>query len=201
MQVEKLRIPAEKKNYILENLEPVLEPMVSQILAACPADPIAFMIEYLTNLQRKDSDWQEVEHSEKSAEETAEEAQETAEVEDNFLATVPILSALEPSALAAVSEFFAAENFPAGEVIATQGEAGEKFWILKTGTCKVLSDDLEISQLKGGDYFGEMALIDQGAQAVSVVATSDVEVLSLGREAFWAHLGHLGEQMKARYVE
>jgi hypothetical protein len=43
---EKLKIPAAKRKYILEVLEPVLEPMVAEVLGKLPTDPVAFMIEY-----------------------------------------------------------------------------------------------------------------------------------------------------------
>jgi cAMP-dependent protein kinase regulator len=49
---EKLKIPAAKRRYILEVLEPVLEPMVAEVLGKLPSDPVQFMIEYLQKLQR-----------------------------------------------------------------------------------------------------------------------------------------------------
>jgi cAMP-dependent protein kinase regulator len=49
---ESLKIPAAKKKYILETLEPILEPMVAEVLSTLPADPVSFMIEYLTKLKK-----------------------------------------------------------------------------------------------------------------------------------------------------
>jgi len=49
---EKLKIPSAKRKYILEVLEPVLEPMVAEVLGKLPADPIQFMVDYLQKLQK-----------------------------------------------------------------------------------------------------------------------------------------------------
>jgi len=45
--MEGLKIPEEKKRYIVEKLNPILEEMVTECLTVLPKDPISFMTEYL----------------------------------------------------------------------------------------------------------------------------------------------------------
>lgn len=45
--IEGLAFPEEKKKYIVDTLDPVLDQMVQDLLAQAPPDPVAFMIEWL----------------------------------------------------------------------------------------------------------------------------------------------------------
>ena len=84
-----------------------------------------------------------------------------------------------------------------GAVVGTvikQGEAGESFYIIKSGTVKVTqtqdgSSRVETlkDELKSGDYFGEIALLEDGARMATVSATSDVVCMSLDRDTFTKH--------------
>ena len=46
-----------------------------------------------------------------------------------------------------------------GEVILYQGETGVRFYILRSGAVRVLVDGREVSHLRSGDWFGEVALL------------------------------------------
>eukprot|EP00908_Phaeocystis_cordata_P026034 Transcript_8509.p2 GENE.Transcript_8509~~Transcript_8509.p2 ORF type:complete len:482 (+),score=294.80 Transcript_8509:1140-2585(+) len=90
------------------------------------------------------------------------------------------------------------ESFGKGTDIIKQGEAGESFYIIKSGTVKVTqkqdgSSRVETlkDELKSGDYFGEIALLEDGARMATVSATSDVVCMSLDRKTFNSLLGPL----------
>ena len=55
---------------------------------------------------------------------------------------------------------FESETFTAGTTIIREGDKGRKFYVLVEGKTSVLKDDTPIAELKSGDYFGEMALLD-----------------------------------------
>ena len=64
-------------------------------------------------------------------------------------------------------------KFNAGEIIIKQGEAGETFFILVEGrayaTLNTNPKDV-VMQYKGGDYFGELALLRGEPRAANVTA-------------------------------
>lgn len=67
------------------------------------------------------------------------------------------LSAAEKSKIA---RHFVIESFPSGTTIVQEGDRGSKFYIIKDGTAKVVSNGQTVTELVGGTYFGEMALLD-----------------------------------------
>jgi CRP-like cAMP-binding protein len=82
---------------------------------------------------------------------------------------------------------------PAETLIVAQDEAGDAMYILVSGRAKVAlfgdnGRELTLSDLKPGDFFGEMALLDNRPRSANVVAIDDVTLLMLTREAFVAHL-------------
>jgi CRP-like cAMP-binding protein len=82
---------------------------------------------------------------------------------------------------------------PAGTLIVAQDEPGDAMFLLAQGRVKVAlfgesGRELTLSELKPGDFFGEMSLLDSRPRSANVVAIDDATVLALTREAFQAHL-------------
>jgi CRP-like cAMP-binding protein len=66
-------------------------------------------------------------------------------------------------------------------------------YIVQTGALKVAlfgesGRELTLAELKPGDFFGEMALLDNSPRSATVVAVSEATVLMLTRDAFSDHL-------------
>jgi NADH dehydrogenase len=80
--------------------------------------------------------------------------------------------------------------FRAGDYIYRQGEMARTFYALEKGEVEVLRQpfdggpELLVAVLGGGDFFGEMALVEQRPRSASVRARTDVEVTMLGAEVF-----------------
>jgi cGMP-dependent protein kinase len=86
---------------------------------------------------------------------------------------------------------FAVEKFASGTTIIRQGDPGNKFYIIKEGSAKVIVDAKEVAQLRTGTYFGEMALLDDEVRKASIVSTSECECFVLDRDTFNRLLGSL----------
>jgi CRP-like cAMP-binding protein len=71
-----------------------------------------------------------------------------------------------------------------GHVLTREGRPGREFFILVEGTANVTQDGNEIAELKGGDWFGEIALLTHRPRTATVTATSPVRVLVLTDRAF-----------------
>lgn len=90
---------------------------------------------------------------------------------------------------ALIAASFEPERHPAGSVIIREGEAGDKLYLLHSGSVEVtrlLPNGREdaVASLKPGDVFGEIALLDGSPRTRSVRATRPSVVLALSREAF-----------------
>jgi CRP-like cAMP-binding protein/predicted MFS family arabinose efflux permease len=76
------------------------------------------------------------------------------------------------------------ESVPAGEVIVYQGEIGVRFYLLRSGAARVLVDGREVSRLRSGDWFGEVALLHEIPRTATVQAAEDTGLLSLSDDDF-----------------
>jgi CRP-like cAMP-binding protein len=87
------------------------------------------------------------------------------------------LSATERKELARVLDEFSAAT---DTTLASQGDYGYEFMVFEEGTADVFRDGERINTLGPGDFFGELAVLDDGSKRnASVVATSPVHVLTL----------------------
>lgn len=77
-----------------------------------------------------------------------------------IIESIKLFSNLTEREKAKVSRSFEYETYNPGTVIVREGDKGRKFYIIKDGTAQVTSSGEEIGQLVGGQYFGELALLD-----------------------------------------
>jgi len=78
------------------------------------------------------------------------------------------------------------QHFRAGEIIFRQGTEGDRFYVVEQGIAEVQVDEERTPRrhLTGGDYFGEIALLDRVGRTATVRAGSPLTVLWLGRGDF-----------------
>ena len=106
----------------------------------------------------------------------------------SFLKHIKLFSHLTPSALSEVAEMMVTESFAAGETIITQGDEGDRFYLVRQGLAKVFqrtgSVDEEKREVRSGDYFGEVALLERKPRNATVVASEDTVLFSLSKDGF-----------------
>ena len=76
--------------------------------------------------------------------------------------------------IAHIAGMFKERRFAAGETITMEGAGAAAFFVIDTGQATVTLHGKRLATLGRGDYFGETALIDDGARSATVTATSDV---------------------------
>jgi CRP-like cAMP-binding protein len=101
-----------------------------------------------------------------------------------FLRKVPLFGACDDKQLAFIATQVEEMDFPAGHVLCRQGESGEEFFVIVSGSAEVKRDGRSVQQLVAGDFFGEIALIDHGPRTATVTATSPMRSLVLGHGQF-----------------
>jgi pyruvate,water dikinase len=87
---------------------------------------------------------------------------------------VPLFDGLSPRDVEMVAALFKERQFDAGETITKEGAGGGAFFVIESGEATVTLGGREIARLAAGDYFGEVALIDDGARTATITATTDL---------------------------
>jgi CRP/FNR family transcriptional regulator, cyclic AMP receptor protein len=93
------------------------------------------------------------------------------------LASVPLFSKCTKKQLQEIGEVTTALDFPAGEVLARQGEVGFEMFILLDGTASVTRDGQRVATLTAGDVVGELAVITGHPRNATVVAETELRIL------------------------
>lgn len=122
---------------------------------------------------------------------------------ESFLNEVPLLKPLTPYERSKIADALETKKFAKGDIIIREGDPGHSFFLLENGEAEAYKGDPSNTVLhyKKGDYFGELALLNDAPRAASVVATSDVKVASLGKNAFQRLLGPVEGRMRRTKYE
>jgi CRP/FNR family cyclic AMP-dependent transcriptional regulator len=110
-----------------------------------------------------------------------------------LLQKVSIFAELSAETIADLAKRVWNRTAEAGSVIVSHEEAGDALFVIVTGKVKVVlygetGREIILSILRGGDFFGEMALLDRQPRSANVVAVEESQLLGLDREAFQTHL-------------
>ncbi|HET7790237.1 MAG TPA: Crp/Fnr family transcriptional regulator [Gemmatimonadales bacterium] len=106
-----------------------------------------------------------------------------------ILQRVPLFDQLAPAEIVRVSEVARERSYPKNSVILFEDDPGDALYVVATGQVKVVligEDGREVilSVLGPGEFFGEMALIDDEPRSAHVIAMEDSNLVVLRREDF-----------------
>jgi CRP/FNR family transcriptional regulator, cyclic AMP receptor protein len=106
-----------------------------------------------------------------------------------LLKNVPLLSTLSDRQIAVLLKSVRRRTYPRGAVIIEAGEPASSLQIVLSGRLLVVMRDehgaeVILAMLRAGDYFGEMALIDDAPRSARVVVRESCDVLILDKEDF-----------------
>ena len=99
-----------------------------------------------------------------------------------LLERVPLFAELEPKELKRLSGSFKEHTFAPGEAVVAEGDHVSRFFVIESGEAVVKVHGEERGHLGPGDYFGDIAMIDQGDRTASIEAESDLTCYTL---TFW----------------
>jgi cAMP-dependent protein kinase regulator len=122
---------------------------------------------------------------------------------ESFLEEVPLLSSLTRYERSKIADALETQKYPAGTTIIKEGDAGEAFYLLESGEAAAFKDGTEhpVKQYTKGDYFGELALLNDAPRAASVVSKTDAKVARLGKDGFQRLLGPVESIMRRTKYE
>jgi CRP/FNR family cyclic AMP-dependent transcriptional regulator len=109
--------------------------------------------------------------------------------EAQSLARVPLFRRLEPSELEKLAEEIDQVNFKNGEVIFNEHDRGDSLYVVERGSVRiwVIDEDVNevtLAELKPGEFFGEMAVLDRGERSSSATAIGDTHLHRLSSDDF-----------------
>lgn len=100
----------------------------------------------------------------------------------DLLRRVPLFADLDRRELEQIGRLFKERRFSAGETVVKEGSGGAAFFLIDSGEATVSVRGHERAVLAPGDYFGELALIDEGVRSATITATTDLACYGL---TFW----------------
>ncbi|KAH8920588.1 camp-binding domain-like protein [Atractiella rhizophila] len=119
---------------------------------------------------------------------------------ESFLEKLPLLQKVERYELSKIADALESRIYPEGTNVINQGEVGKEFYIVEAGVAEVVDEKdgsrVKINELSVGDYFGELALLNDNPRAATVTATTKLKVAVLDKEAFTRLLGPAKDLME-----
>jgi CRP-like cAMP-binding protein len=101
-----------------------------------------------------------------------------------MLASVPLFEGLSKRELGMVRSHLREEWFNPGEDIVTQGDTGDRFYVIIEGRAKVIVNGRTRRTIGPGGFFGEMSLLDGSTRNATVRAETGVKTLWVGQTNF-----------------
>jgi CRP/FNR family cyclic AMP-dependent transcriptional regulator len=96
-----------------------------------------------------------------------------------LLKSVPIFSDLDRKELDRIAASMKPRTFSAGETVTSEGQTGVGFFVIESGEATVTVGGAERRKLGAGDYFGEVALLNESARTATITADTDLRCYGL----------------------
>ena len=97
----------------------------------------------------------------------------------DLLTRVPIFSDLERKELERIASSMKERTFQAGDTVTSEGQSGIGFFVIESGDARVTVGGEERRRLGPGDYFGEVALLNESARTATITAETDLKCYGL----------------------
>ena len=103
-----------------------------------------------------------------------------------LLAQTQLFAGVDAEGLARIADRITEVDVPADRVIARQGEIGTGFFIIASGSVRVVRDGETVAVLGPGDFFGELSVLDGKPRNAQVESTEPTTCLGLATWDFEA---------------
>ncbi|MCR4303253.1 MAG: Crp/Fnr family transcriptional regulator [Gallionella sp.] len=106
-----------------------------------------------------------------------------------FFKDIPLFADLSESDHDLLLQVAVRGTYPRHAILVREGDPGDRFYLLRKGMAKVYLEasngrEVILAILGPGDFFGEMAMIDQEPCSANVMALEESEFVSIGKAEF-----------------
>ncbi|KRF22590.1 MULTISPECIES: MFS transporter [unclassified Phycicoccus] len=108
------------------------------------------------------------------------------DVDVALLQRVPMLRTLPLPSIEQLARGLEPVAVPAGQVVFSQGDVGDRYYVIEAGEVEVMGDGALVTTLGPGEGFGEIALLRDSPRTATVVARTDVRLRALLSTRFLA---------------
>jgi CRP/FNR family transcriptional regulator, cyclic AMP receptor protein len=110
-----------------------------------------------------------------------------------MLQNIPLFSALGEEDLEAIANQAVTKTFPKGNIVINEGDRTDSLYVILSGKVKVFLTDEAHKEVivdiqRSGDYFGELALLDEAPRSASVMTMEPCTFLVVSKSAFDRYL-------------
>jgi hypothetical protein len=102
----------------------------------------------------------------------------------DLLRHLPLFALVPPPSLEAAAARLIRFEVPAGAIVFSEGDPGDRFYVVGAGAVSVIRGGRIVRALGPGSSFGEIALLREVPRTATVAATSDTELWALDRDPF-----------------
>ena len=117
------------------------------------------------------------------------------------LGKIPLFSGLSSKALHTLAVTAADKSYRAGDVIVKQGEKSFGLFIIVDGKADVEKSGKTVATLGQGQFFGEMALLDEEPRTATVKAATPCRCIVVYSWEFWSSVGKDPEALRSLLKE
>ena len=100
------------------------------------------------------------------------------------LKKIPLFAELSERERGKVARWADELDVPEGKHLVDEGQFGYEFFVIEEGSADVLQGEKRLAQLGAGDFFGEIALVEEERRTASVIATSPMRAIVMTRRDF-----------------
>ena len=102
----------------------------------------------------------------------------------DLLLGIPMLAPLPERIIERLARSLVTVELKAGETAVREGDEGDRFYVVESGTLSVSKVGEQVAELGAGESFGEIALLRDVPRTATVTAATDVVLLALDRRHF-----------------
>lgn len=109
---------------------------------------------------------------------------------EEMLSKIPVFEKLEAKELRQVASIVHHRHYAKGEYVFYQGDPGLGMYVVERGKVGIVVGDngtqQEVTQMDDGDFFGEIALLDESPRSASVIVKEDSQLIGFFRPDLFA---------------
>ncbi len=110
-------------------------------------------------------------------------------IDPTFLSSINIFSPLTSTELDVLAKNFTLLNKQENDIIFRKGDTDHSFFIIQDGTIKITTkgidgEEIILAILHKGDYFGELAMLDQTSRSANAIVFDHATLLQISRSKF-----------------